>query len=76
MRGKKPKAEIQIGFVLYIGEDKPRININLPHYLSLMVLLMRKIDTVITPEFIADLKKGEMVSIGWDEGEETKLIRF
>ncbi len=77
VRSKKPKAEIQISFQLKIGEEQPVINLSVPEDTDDISAFSRDIDRVITVEFIGTLKKGEVISIGWDSAnKKVKILRF
>ena len=74
---KKQKAEIQIGFVLNVGENLPRINVSVPNNEGEMSKLAREMGILVTPEFIAELVAGETVAISWDkEKQSLRIVRF
>lgn len=74
---KKPEAEIQISFQLKIGDDKPVLNLSAPDDTNDLVAFSQNIDRLVTVEFIGSLKKGEMISIGWDNtNKKIKIVRF
>ncbi len=77
VRTKKSKAEIQISFKLKIGDDKPVINLSAPDDTNDLVAFSQDIEHLLTIEFISSLKKGEMISISWDNtNKKIKIVRF
>ena len=74
---KKPQAEIQISFELNVGEMKPRIRLAFPAKTQNHQAFTAAIDVLITEDFIASLKMGEIVSVAWNEEDATlKIMRL
>ena len=74
---KKPEAEIQISFQLKIDDDKPVINLSVPDDANDLAAFSQDIDHLLTIEFTGSLKKGEVISIGWDNAnKKIKIVRF
>jgi hypothetical protein len=75
IKHKKPKAEIQILVELDFGEDKPRVTFGIPT--DDREIFKKQLEIAINKDFLDSLKKGEIISLAWDEDKkEIKVIRF
>ena len=77
VRNKKPEAKIQITFNLSFGNDKPVVMISIPEQIEKDSKFITQLKICLTEDFVDSLKKGEIVSVLWDEdNQEIKIIRF
>jgi len=77
VRNKKLEAKIQITFNLSFGNDKPVVMISIPEQIEKDSKFITQLKTCLTEDFVDSLKRGEIVSLLWDEdNQEIKIIHF
>ncbi len=78
VKTKKDSAKIQTGFELeFSRSDGQEVRITLGVPAENNKLFWQEIKTIITIEFVDGIRKGEIVSITWDdERQKIKIVRF